>query len=72
MTTISIGIVTGITDSTTSAKIRVGIDMIRSTARDRSWSAQPPRTAARKPRTDPVVKLSTVAAVAMKIVVRPP
>ena len=34
MTTISTGIVTGMTDSTTSAKISAGIDMIRSTKRD--------------------------------------
>jgi hypothetical protein len=56
ITKISTGTVTGITDSTTSAKISDGIDIIRSTKRDRSWSAHPPSTAARKPRMAPVVK----------------
>ena len=62
----------GITDSTTSAKISDGIDMIRSTKREMAWSTQPPETAAKKPRMDPSVKLRMVAAVAIKIVVRPP
>ncbi len=72
ITRIRIGSVTGMTERTTSAKISVGIAITRSTPRDRTWSTQPPTTAAVSPRIEPMTKLSTVAAVATAIVVRPP
>ena len=62
----------GITDSTTSAKIRVGIDISRSTNRDNNWSNQPPMTAAVNPRIEPRENDSKVAMEAMKMVVRAP
>ncbi len=53
------------TDRTTRARISEGIAIMRSTIRERSWSIQPPRVAAVKPRIDPSVKLRIVAMVAI-------
>ena len=72
MTRISVSRLVGSTESTTRAKISVGIDISRSTKRDSSVSNQPPNTAAEKPRIAPSEKDSAVASTAMKIVVRAP
>ena len=61
MTRISVTSVVGRTESTTSAKISVGIDISRSTKRDSSVSNQPPNTAAEKPSMTPSEKESAVA-----------
>ncbi len=72
MTTISVSVFAGRTESTTRAKISVGIDISRSTKRDITWSIQPPTTAAVKPRIEPIEKDSAVASAAMNSVVRAP
>ena len=72
MTRISVTRLVGSTDSTTSAKISVGIDISRSTKRDISVSNQPPNTAAEKPSMAPSENDSAVASTAMKIVMRAP
>ena len=72
MTRIRIQRCCGSTASTTSAKISVGIAIIRSLKRDSSWSTKPPVTAARKLRTMPSAKERNVAASATKMVVRAP
>ena len=43
-------------DSSISAKMRFGIDISTSTARDRSWSIQPRQMAAKKPERLPTAK----------------
>ena len=72
ITRISVTSVVGRTDKTTRPKIRVGIDIKRSTKRDISMSNQPPTTAAVKPRIEPRLKESAVANAAIRIVVCPP
>ena len=72
MTRISTGIEVPSTVSTSSAKISVGIAISASTARLRSWSSQPPTTAAVKPSAMPMVKESSVVASAMPMVSRAP
>ena len=72
MTRISVTTVEGRTERTTRPKIRVGIDIRRSTKRDMMVSNQPPTTAAVKPRIAPMLKESAVASTAMKMVMRAP
>ncbi len=69
ITKMSTGTVEGNTDSTTRAKISVGIAMSTSTARDSAMSTQPPATEATKPATEPSVKDKIVASPAMTRVV---
>ncbi len=72
ITRISVSTVDGSTESTTRPKIKVGIDISRSTKRDSTMSSQPPTTAAVKPRIAPSEKESAVAIAAMKMVVCAP
>ena len=72
MTRTKIATVAAALPGPTSAKISVGIAIIRSTKRDISSSNQPATTAAVKLRTIPSEKDSVVAARATKIVVRAP
>ena len=72
ITSTSTVMVDGSTDSTTSAKISVGMAISRSTPRDRHWSTQPPTTAATNPRMEPTVNDSAVARPAIVSVTRVP
>ena len=58
--TISTGSAVPSTESTTKAKINVGIDSMRSTRRDSARSTQPPATAAAKPVMMPIANDSAV------------
>ncbi len=62
----------GSTASTTSAKIKVGIDIIRSLKREKTVSMNPRETAAVKLRMMPSEKEMIVAASATNSVVRAP
>ena len=72
MVTISTGIAVPSTESTTKAKISVGIDSNRSTRRDSARSTQPPATAAAKPVMMPIENDSAVMMSASPIVRRAP
>ncbi|MNT89960.1 hypothetical protein D3C72_2307820 [compost metagenome] len=72
MTRIRIHRCCGSTASTTRAKIKVGIAIIRSLKREKNWSTKPPMTAAVNDRIMPSENESTVAASATKMVVRAP